>query len=150
MWNSRRGPGVQGHVSKCEEGTACDSLGRARTQSLLVPNMAHPGMYMNESWSWMTCATSHHAMVIWYHDGSWCIMFKNVTHRFSVARAESCKLTQLQPCPLEGRAVWMHPKYLHSPGAEQQVCPVTFWHRKKQSKTVRSSSSSSPNTPTVL
>lgn len=89
MWNSRRGPGVQGHVSKCEEGTACDSLGLARNQSLLVPNMAHPGMYMSESWSWMTCATSHHAMVLWYHDVSWCIMFKNVAHRFAVARAAS-------------------------------------------------------------
>ena len=69
---------------------------------------------------------------------SWCIMMYHVQKcGAQVCSCKSCKLTQLQPCPLEGKAVWMHPKYLHSPGAEQQVCPVTFW--KKRSKTVRSS-----------
>ena len=83
----------------------------------------------------MTCATSHHAMVLWYHDVSWCIMMYHVQKcGAQVCSCKSCKLAQLQPCPLEGKAVWMHPKYLHSPGAEQ---PVTFW--KKRSKTVRSS-----------
>lgn len=90
MWNSRRGPGMSRSPRSCLEMRRRHSLRLSGTRKKSIASCAKHGSSWNvHEWIMiMTCATSH-AMVLWYHDVSWCIMFKIVAHRFAVARAAS-------------------------------------------------------------